>query len=217
MRLTLVTEFLREGIFLSKEIWYILWKALFYNVTHLIHCPSAASPEEHSSQTEVHCKISFCCSTASGFVIEGKDHFLFRELHSNVGLSRAFTSAYVFQSWLHTVVFRVPALFSAGSIACSFQLSHPSPFWAAGVLLKCNTKLINRIAVRSLLETILTLSLHTESRMEVTQIKCNGIKYIASCTVTRNYKLTFFFSSLTVFSYLSLWSLRCIMLIPNTQ
>ena len=75
-------------------------------------------------------------------------------------------------------------------IACSFQPSHPSAAWIAWVQLKCNAKQINRIAVRPSLETILALSVHTESRMEVTQIKCNGTKCIAQRTVTRNYWLT---------------------------
>lgn len=84
--------------------------------------------------------------------------------------------------------------FSPGHTACSFQPSHLSAFWAAWVQLKCNAKQINRLAVRPSLETILALSVHTESRMEVTQIKCNGIKYIAECTVTRNYWWTIFLS-----------------------
>lgn len=86
-----------------------------------------------------------------------------------------------------------------------FQPSHPSAAWIAWVQLKCNAKQINRIAVRPSLETILALSVHTESRMEVTQIKCNGIKYIAQCTVTRNYWLTIFFLPSLYFNTASLW------------
>lgn len=72
--------------------------------------------------------------------------------------------------------------------------------WTAWVQLKCNAKQINRIAVRPSQETILAVSVHTESRIEVTQIKCNGVKYIAQGTVTRNYWLTFF-PLLTTFQY----------------
>lgn len=101
--------------------------------------------------------------------------------------------------------FPKPCPFSLVHIACSFQPSHPSAIWAAWVQLKCNAKQINRIAVRPSPETILALSVHTESRMEVTQIKCNGIKYIAQCTVTRNYWLTIFFLSSLHFNIFSLW------------
>lgn len=100
--------------------------------------------------------------------------------------------------------FPKPCPFSLEHIACSFQPSHPSAVGAAWVQLKCNAKQIKRIAVSPSPETILALSIHTESRMEVTHIKCNGIKCIAQCTVTRNYWLTYFFLFFTTFQYVFL-------------
>ena len=96
--------------------------------------------------------------------------------------------------------FPKPCPFSLGHIA--FQSDHPSAVWVTWVQFICNAKQVNRLAVRPSRETILALSVHTESRMEVTQIKCNGIKDIAQCTVTRNSWLTIFFLSSLLFNTL---------------
>lgn len=139
-----------------------------------------------------------------GFVREGKDHFFFRELCSNVGISRAFTGAYMCKWRHHTVYFRIPDLSLQGASPALFSEVIFPHSGAAGEPLQCNTKLINRIAVRSSRETVLTSPLRTESRMEATQIKCNGIKYIAPCTVTRSWELTSLFSLLPAFPHPSL-------------
>lgn len=133
----------------------------------------------------------------------GQRSFLFNCLNHGAGIFRAFSNVY-----MHNYLFQIsllsktlPPPFPPSWI---YHLFFPGkPFfsiWTAWVQLKCNAKQINRIAVRPSRETILAVSVHTESRIEVTQIKCNGVKYIAQGTVTRNYWLTFF-PLLTTFQY----------------